>query len=139
MAAPLYADAADYSAAFEGATVSDELLTAASSVVDELLIGTIYSVDDDQYPTDERIRETLKLAALSQARWCDEKGDTTGTGAGSTAAVTSASIGSASFSMDAKAAAEQRHVTASGRPAAPAAISILRVEGLLPVSAIVHG
>lgn len=135
---PQYATPAEYTS-YTGGTTTDRVLTVASNRIDEVLIGAVYDVDDNDLPTDATILAALKNATCEQALFMDEEGDTSGTGNASTGTLQSASIGSASYSMDATAAAEKRQNTPSGAPIAPGALSILRVEGLLPVWPIACG
>lgn len=45
------------------------LLTRASLVVDELLVGVCYAVDDDSLPTDQSVIDALRGAVCAQVAW----------------------------------------------------------------------
>lgn len=137
MTAPVYATLADYRNAIhdQDAVISDGLLAQASLVVDELVMGAVYVVDDDDMPTDTGVLEALSDATCAQAQWMDATGDTTGVG--DVMEVESASIGSVSYSGAHRVAAVSR--TASGRPVAAATIAVLRVAGMSPTGVIVYG
>lgn len=136
MTAPIYATAAEYTAATGGGVVTDALLAQASGIIDELLIGAVYVVDEGtQIATDTATAELIRDATIAQAQWMDALGDTTGVG--DTREVESASVGSVSFSGARRTSTVA--YTSSGRAIAPGAVSILRVGGLLPVGVIVNG
>lgn len=140
MTAPIYATAGDYSTWSGDATVpSAALLARASSVVDEVLIGAVYAVDSAEQPTDSAAIEALRDATCAQVQWFIDQGDTAGIGAGGELAnVTSASILSASYTID-KGAAATAARTLSGVQIAPGVLSVLRAAALLPVSVYVSG
>ncbi len=135
MAAPIYATVEDYRSWLgeQSADVSDRLLRQASRIIDELLIGAVYDTDTDDYPTDPDVRQALTDATCAQAEWMDAAGDTAGTGDVQT--VTSASIGSVSYSGQTTTSAG---ITTTGASVAPAAARELRGAGLRPV-VFVHG
>ncbi|MFT4189870.1 MAG: hypothetical protein QM621_15005 [Aeromicrobium sp.] len=133
-----YATEADY-IAFTGATtsVSVALLDAASRDVDELLIGAVYDTDHEGLPTRTSIVKALREAACAQAQWLDAIGDDDGAGAAQ--AVKSASLGSASYTIDGASQPGAGAATGSGRLIGGGAVSILRVAGLLPVEPYTYG
>lgn len=131
-----YATLSDLTA-WLGATPDDtanatRLLTVASRRMDSVLIGAVYDVDDDGLPTDTDVAAVLRDAVCAQVEWWDETGDTSGTGAGGE--WSSVSIGKVSLGAGNGVAG-----TPTGRRYAPEALEILRVAGLLPVSAYMVG
>jgi len=145
MAAPIYADLDDYKtwSGDTAADLPDALFARASSVVDEVLIGAVYAVDGDQQPTDTDVIDALRDATCAQVQWFDETGDTTGSGAGGELGhITSASIGSASYSIKNTGGgtdAGATQTTPSGITIAPTVLSILRAAGLKPSGVLVYG
>lgn len=132
-----YADqeAYDWWTGTGGTAISLALFRSASSIVDEALIGAVYAVDTDSKPTDTRVANALSDAVCAQVEWMDATGDTSGVG--DTIEVDSASIGSVSFSGQRRTNGPTR--LPSGRNLAPAALAVLRVEGLLPVTVLSRG
>lgn len=119
-----YATAAEYAASPLTGDVapSDAALALASLEIDTALIGVVYDVDADNYPTNPSVRAALRDATCAVLAWWDETGDTTGSGAGMIWA--SASIGDASYSRP-------PGQVAGGSPALPdRARKILQVAGL---------
>lgn len=124
------------------AGVTDNLLAEATITVDELLIGATYPVadtaDGHSMPTRARDVEALAHATCAQARWSASTGDTTGEGA--VPVVQSASIGSVSWSTgEGGTLPGGAGTTGSGRLVAAATLSVLRVHGLVPVTACLRG
>jgi hypothetical protein len=104
------------------------LLARASERIDELIIGVIYDVDDDEMPTDPAAADALKRATCAQVQYMAVGGDETGALAG----YTSVSVGGVSYSRNVSAggaalSAMPRH--------APDAVGILQAAGLLTVTA----
>jgi hypothetical protein len=103
-------------------------LQQASEDIDDLLIGAVYEVDADQMPTDPTIRDAVKRATCAQAQFIQTGGDETGAKSG----FASVNVGGVGYSR------HPQPTTGSGRAAqefAPRAVRILRVEGMLPISA----
>lgn len=105
---------------------AERLLERASEVVDGLLIGAIYDTDDDDMPTSNAVRETLRKATCAQVDYWLESG-----GSEHGAVYSQASIGNVSLT---RAGANRR-----GEDIAPHAITVLRTGGLLPVLPLQHG
>lgn len=104
------------------------LLARASEIVDEILIGAIYDTDTDGNPLDPAVAAALRDATCAQAMYLAATGDQTG----ALAQFGSASAGAVSFSrMDGTQAP-----TAYTSRFAPAAVGVLRVAGLLPVTVL---
>lgn len=145
MTAPIYATLDDYRdwVGDQTAEMSAVLFVRASRVVDEVLIGAVYDVDSSELPTDPVVLEALKDATCAQAQWFDETGDTTASGAGGELGhITSASIGSASYSMKNAGGgtdAGATQTTPSGIPIAPGVVSTLRIAGLKPSGVLTYG
>lgn len=145
MTAPIYANLDDYKtwSGDNTASITPALFARASGVVDEVLIGAVYVVDSDEKPTDPKVAGALKDATCAQAQWFDETGDTTGSSAGGELGhITSASIGSASYSMKNSAGGSDGtgvQTTASGIPIAPGVLSALRLAGLKPSGVLTYG
>lgn len=124
-------------AANEG--ITDATLAEATITIDELLIGAVYDVTGaDELPADTGVAATLRDAVCAQARWIAASGDPSGQGL--VANLTSASIGSVSWSangsLNMPGGAGQ---TTSGRLVGSGALSVLRVAGLLPAGVYVTG
>lgn len=132
--ARIYATTTQYAEwAGDGATTTDSLLRAASSIIDEALIGAIYATDDDGKPTVTKVATTIRDATCAQTQWMDAIGDTSGVG--DVAEVDSASIGSVSFSGGRTSSTTLK----SGRTLAGTAAAILRVDGLLQPGVFTRG
>lgn len=104
------------------------LLEQASRLVDVLLIGAVYDVDEDGMPTDADDIAALRKATCAQVKWFDETGDSTG----AAEQFQSASIGAISFTRGYTGAGS---LTGAGQRYAPDAINTLRLAGLLPATA----
>lgn len=147
MARRTYAATSDYDDIYgagsaAGSGITDNALAEATITIDEVLIGAVYDVADigadTNMPTAPVVQDILRRAVCAQAYWSDEIGDTNGTG--TVRAVQSASIGSVSWSGGSEAGLPGSAMTTiSGRPVAASAYAVLRIAGLLPVSAHVHG
>lgn len=111
---------------------ADYLLDVASDVIDELLIGVIYDVDDTGEPTDAGIIATLTKACCAQAAYSISVGDVTGGTAASPYA--SVTIGDVSASKAKGKAAIDDTSTGSQIAYSPNAVRILRVAGLTPLA-----
>ncbi len=133
MAQLVYATAADYRT-FQGDDASDEKdakldakLRRASQTIAGLILFARYAVDEDGYPTDPGIADTLRDATCAQAAWWEDTDDITGAESQSgPTRIGSVSIGGKGVSGGATAgtsAADSRY--------APEAISILRTGGLV--------
>jgi hypothetical protein len=72
-----YATSTDYAERFRAAPPLgiDRMLRDASERIDDAIMCTIYNVDDQDMPTDEKIREALRAATCEQAKWRDSIGD----------------------------------------------------------------
>ncbi|WP_293787763.1 hypothetical protein [uncultured Aeromicrobium sp.] len=113
------------------------LLTRASRIIDEALIGVAYRIDQaTQMPIDEDVRQALDDATAAQAAWMILSGDEDGSGA-APGTPQSATVGRASWSGMGQAQAAT--TTRSGAKLAPEAARILLVEGLTPGRVRVHG
>jgi hypothetical protein len=111
---------------------ADRDLVTATLLVDALLIGAVYPVDDDGMPTDADHIAALRDATCAQVAWFDETGDATG----AAEQYQSTSIGALSFTRGYTGAGS---VTGPGQRYAPNAVLILRAARLLPVNAVVYG
>lgn len=106
---------------------AERLLRRASERLDELLVGAVYDVDDNDLPVDDDVADALMRATCAQVQYMADGQDETG----GKAAFTSVSVGGVSYS---------RNVSAGGSALqslprhAPQAVGILQVEGLLPVA-----
>lgn len=87
------------------------LLRDASVVVDTILLGAVYDTDEDELPSDPKIRGILRDATCAQAAWVRE----TGGGEGPTA------FGTLRFDSTAE---------RSTKEVSPSAVYILGVSGL---------
>lgn len=133
--APVYATPAQYRQVTGQDPPPDALrkLADASELVDDLLIGAVYEVDEDtDLPTDPKVASALARAVCRQVQWWELTGDPHGV----TNVYPSVSIGSVSLARGGGAA--------SGPPSAadriaPDALSALRVAGILPTFAITSG
>lgn len=120
--AVVYATSDDY-AAFTGQPApegTDAALARASERIDELLIGAVYDVDEQEMPTDPVKREAITRATCAQAAWSLALGDPYGVAA----AFKDISIGSVRLGGRNTEGGSPRH--------APDAARILHVAGLLP-------
>ncbi|MFC7582435.1 hypothetical protein ACFQYP_00495 [Nonomuraea antimicrobica] len=119
----VYATAADY-AAYTDKPAPDGIgaaLARASERIDELLLGAVYDVDDNDMPTDPKEREAIMRATCAQAAWMIASGDPYGVAA----AFKDIAIGSVRLSRaGGGASAPPRHAPDAGR--------ILHTAGLLP-------
>ena len=133
--ARVYATQEDYQAwsGDETAEVSPMVLARASLDLDEALIGAWYSVNGEGMPVDGKIITALKEATCAQVH-ATRKGQAAG-GDGIPGKVTSASIGGASYTIEAGPDPDEIMDNGLSR----SANSILRVEGLLPVHVITRG
>jgi hypothetical protein len=102
------------------------LLERASDLVDEMLIGAIYDVNDDGDPTDADVAAALTKATCAQAQFMMATGDETGAHTGGTVKVGDVQI--------TRPASTGR--SPGGGRYAPAALGALRVAGLRPVGPI---
>ncbi len=100
-------------------------LRRASMVVDEMLFGAVYDVDDDRLPTDTDVAEALRDATCAQAEYGRTTGDASMVGA---AGITTVSLGSLSYT---KAATGTAATTSGGNGRwSPTAWGILQRAGL---------
>ncbi len=67
-------------------------LFRASARVDRLLKSSVYDVDDDGMPTDDKHIEAMKLAVCEWVAWWEDTGDESGVGAGAGFSVTAGRI-----------------------------------------------
>jgi len=139
MTAPVYATLADYRNWLDDQTVdvSAALFARASEVIDEVLIGAVYVIDNGtQLPTVTTILEAIRDATCAQVQYMIASGDTTGTG--TTSSWGNVKIGSVALS-------EKKLLTASpmktitGADVASAALRPLRIAGLLQQTPWVTG
>lgn len=101
-------------------------LRRASSVIDSHTRHDVYDVDEDGYPTDQRIADAFKEATCAQAQWFDETDDITGAvSQEGTVSIGSVSMGARGRSSGGASA------DAAGSRIAPEAVEILRNVGLL--------
>lgn len=102
----------------------EKLLNRASLHIDSLVVNAIYEADDDGYPVDLDILETLRDATLAQAAYWLETGDVSGAMAGNQSmGIGSVSIGGLKSAGDTPRSKNQsRH--------APEAVTLLTVAGL---------
>ncbi len=79
MSAPVYATAADLTAYCDPdpapSGIGVRQLREASAQVDQMLLTAVYSTDSDDFPTDPKVREAVRLATCAQALHVDEHGD----------------------------------------------------------------
>ncbi|VXB82122.1 hypothetical protein [Aeromicrobium sp. 9AM] len=139
MTAPVYATLADYRNWLDDQTVdvSDALFARASEVIDEVLIGAVYAIDDNtQLPTLTAQIEAIRDATCAQVQWGLANGDTTGTGTATE--WDSVAIGSVKLSGK-KTLASSPMTTRSGASVAPDAVRVLRIAGLLPATVLTYG
>lgn len=128
MARPQYAVPSDWDGSdfTEGEAPADveKLLNRASIHVDGMVINAVYETDDDGYPTDLDVLETLRDATLAQAAYWLETGDTSGAMAGNQSmGIGSVNIGGIKSTGDTPQSKNaSRH--------APEAVEILKLSGL---------
>ena len=128
----VYATAEQLAAYPGGSTVPEasavEFLTQASAVVDYLLLGRVYDVDDDGLPTDTDVADSLQRATCAIV----VEGYVTGAlSSGSTLQWGSVAIGSVKLADLQGASADHRVVM--GLPIPPAAIIALFSVGYVLV------
>lgn len=102
--------------------VDDAMLERASGVVDDMLLGVPYPVDEQLMPAHPIHVAALRSATCAQAQWFVEIGDMSGAGA----YLGGASIGSVQLphrARDHQSIQDSRH--------APEALQTLRAAGLL--------
>jgi hypothetical protein len=131
VSAPIYANLAEYRDWLEDQTaeVSPALFARASEVIDEVLIGALYAINDDtQLPTATAIMDALRDATCAQVQYMAAVGDTTGTG--TTTSWGNIKIGSVALS-EKKVLTPAPMKTVTGADVAAAALRPLRVAGLL--------
>lgn len=130
MTSPVYATPEQYRTETGDVTSSDDqvqaILPRASLRLDEILVGVIYDTDTDGMPTDTGTAEVFMRATCAQAQFMLVQDDPTGAKHG----FTNVSVGSVSYSR----APESAGVGADRY--APDAVSILHVEGVLPVNTL---
>ncbi|EFC80246.1 hypothetical protein [Parafrankia sp. EUN1f] len=134
--APVYATPADYRQVTGQVPPGDVVrkLSDASELVDDLLVGAVYDVDEDtELPTDPKVARALMRAVCQQVRWWALTGDPHGV----TTAFPSMSIGSVSLSRGGGAASGG--VPTAADRMAPEAFTTLRAAGLLPLYPITTG
>lgn len=125
---PKYAIADDWAGSdfTEGEVPPDaeKLLNRASLHIDSLLHNAVYETDEDGYPVDLDVLETLRDATLAQAAYWVETGDVSGAMAGAQSmGIGSVSIGGIKSAGDnPRSKNESRH--------APEAVNLLRMAGL---------
>lgn len=132
-----YATADEYAtwANNPGSTVSTVLLERATEIIDEVLIGAVYDVDDDGLPTDDAVAAALRDAVCAQAAHMLAVGDADGSGT----AVGWDSIAIGSVQLSGKSTTGGVARTSSGAQVATGAIRGLRVAGLLRQGVISYG
>ena len=132
MTPPVYATLEQYRAQPGGGSYTDDAITAmlpqASLRLDEILIGAIYETDEDDMPVDAGVAEIFMRATCAQAKFMLVQDDETGAKHG----YQNVSVGSVSYSR------AQGATGVDAERFAPAAISILRVEGVLPINALTY-
>lgn len=111
---------------------AERLLVRASEVIDDLLIGAVYPVDDDGMPTKPAHVDAFKRAACAQTQFMGAATKAGEDETGWSSRYTSVAVGSVSYSRAASPAAPGQTVIPE---AASQAVSVLRTAGLLPVSA----
>ncbi|HEX3781707.1 MAG TPA: hypothetical protein VHX38_18750 [Pseudonocardiaceae bacterium] len=109
------------------ATVA-QWLRLASQDIDVALVGAVYSVDADGMPTDPGLIDTLVRATCMQAQYLVANNDPTGV----KREYVSTNVGGVSVT---RAASMQAPALP---PLAPRALSILRVDGVLPSAPLVN-
>ncbi|MER6236536.1 hypothetical protein ABT185_10780 [Streptomyces clavifer] len=104
------------------------LLETASDLIDELLIGAVYAVDDQGNPADPAVAGTFAKAVCHQAQYMAATGDETGANAN----VSSMSQGGLSITraLGSKSASAARTPRYSEN-----AVGVLRGVGVLPIGA----
>lgn len=116
---------ADWLGVDDPPTGSETALRRASMVVDQMLLGAVYDVDDDRLPTNADVVEALRDATCAQAEYARATGDASLVGA---AGITQVSIGSLSYT---KAATGTAATTTGGNGRwSPTAWEILQQAGL---------
>jgi hypothetical protein len=104
---------------------ADWRLRNASALVDEVLIGSVYDVDEDEMPTNTKIIKAMMEAVCETVRWWAEIGDD---GTGATAMLASASISNVALGWNS--GGKGTRAAAAAR-LGPSTMSILRVAGML--------
>ncbi|WP_017972522.1 hypothetical protein [Actinopolyspora halophila] len=110
---------------------ADYLLKHASRLVDGLLVGAVYKIDEQQMPTNTAVRDALREATLAQAAYWHYNG----TPAEGGSRWGNVSIGSVSLSNG----ESPTHAESDGQTVAPSVLTGLHVAGLLPVRPYVVG
>lgn len=121
-------DFEDYLAPDALPSASGRLLERASTIVDEMVIGAVYSVDDEDMPTEPKVLAAFKSATLAQAHYMTVAGDETNALQG----FISVTQGSVSYSR--ATSSSGTNSSATGSRYSSDAYGILRVAGLLPVT-----
>lgn len=108
-------------------------LVRATTKIDQLLVGMIYPVDDNGYPTDTDHVAALRDAVCAQVEWWVEIGDISGSGVSSwwKPVSTKASAAPKTANIDKESPARQQY--------APLVVDLLREAGLLPIRAVIYG
>jgi hypothetical protein len=132
MAVPVYATLEQYRTETRDAVASDaaveDMLPRASLRLDELLVGALYPTDEDGMPTDADTVNVFMRATCAQAQFMLVQDDPTG----AKSAYQNVSVGSVSYSR-----AQGSQGVGVDR-FAPEAVSILHVEGVLPINALTY-
>ncbi|MFD9920649.1 hypothetical protein [[Kitasatospora] papulosa] len=104
------------------------LLETASDLIDELLIGAVYAVDDQGNPADPAVADSFAKAVMHQVQYMTVTGDETGANAN----VSSLSQGGLSVT---RSLGSSRGSGGSGRTPrySENAVGVLKAGGLLPI------
>lgn len=128
----VYATVAQYQAqtgdSFTPTAAVSQWLRLASQDIDVALVGAVYSVDADGQPTEPGLIDTLMRATCMQAQYLVANNDPTGV----KREYVSTNVGGVSVT---RAASMQAPALP---PLAPRALSILRVDGVLPSAPLVN-
>lgn len=132
MTARVYATFQDYQA-WSNDTFTTEarvnyLLARASEVIDIALVGAVYSVDPNGYPTDANVQDVLNRATCAQVAFEVDQDDDTGV----KGRLDQVTVGGLSFHRAAGTTA------LALPPLAPRAAAILRTSGVLPSAPMIN-
>lgn len=130
MAGPIYATSTEYQNSPYGSSPApaniSQLLAQASRAVDTLIVAAVYTVDNDQLPTDPDILAATRDATIAQARYSNARGDGEGTGE------TWSSVGIGSATLTRGSGSSAANTGGLSPRFSPVANDILRGAGLLP-------
>ncbi|WP_405459717.1 hypothetical protein OG786_20970 [Streptomyces sp. NBC_00101] len=122
------AEFADFLAPEAAPALARRLLETASGLIDELLIGAVYAIDDDGNPADAAVADAFTKAVCHQAQYMAVTGDETGANANVS------SLAQGGLSITRSLGGSKGSVGAGRTPRySENAIGVLKARGLLPI------